>query len=49
MRQHAHRRFALRLFAVFACRGHISLAEIKLSMILDNLITKRHDCFVTTG
>jgi len=25
------------------------LAEIKLSMIIDNLITKRHDCFVTTG
>jgi len=23
------------------------LAEFKLSMIIDNLIRKRHDCFVT--
>jgi len=24
------------------------LAELKLSMIIDNLIMKRHDCFVTS-
>jgi hypothetical protein len=49
MCQHRHRCFALLLFAVFISRGHISLAGIKLSMILDNLIRKRHDRFVTAG
>jgi hypothetical protein len=52
MRQHRHRRLALTLFADFAARRHIRLpnsvlAGIKLSMILDNLIAARHDCFVT--
>jgi hypothetical protein len=49
MRQHGHRRFSLRLLTVFARYGHIGLAGMKLSMILDNLVAKRHDCFVTTG
>jgi hypothetical protein len=53
MREHRHGRLALRLFAVFVRDGHISLhiglAGIKLSMLLDNLIAKRHDCFVTSG
>jgi len=47
MRQHCHCRLALCLFAVFV-HNHIGLAGIKLSMVLDNLIMKRHDCFVTT-
>jgi hypothetical protein len=47
MREHGHHRLALGLFA--AGFRHIRLAGIKLSMILDNLVTKRHDCFVTTG
>ena len=52
MGQHRHHSLAPRLPAVFVCqtfvtRHHIDLAGIKLSMILDNLITKRHDDFVT--
>jgi hypothetical protein len=51
MREHRHRRLAPRLprtFAFgFAARHLIGLAGLKLSMILDNLIMKRHDCFVT--
>jgi hypothetical protein len=49
MRQHRHRGLPPRLPAVFVCCRHGGLAGIKLSMILDNLITKRHDCLVTTG
>jgi hypothetical protein len=55
MRKHRHRRLALYLPAGVLCGGHINLVgplglvEIKLSMILDNLIVMRHDCFVTKG
>jgi hypothetical protein len=48
MREHRHDRLALRLLVVLGCR-HIHLAGIKLSMLIDNFITKRHDCLVTTG
>jgi hypothetical protein len=50
MSQHRHRGLAPRLptiFETFVTHHQISLAGIKLSMILDNLITKRHDDFVT--
>jgi hypothetical protein len=52
IRQHRHHGLAPRLptvfvYQTFITRHQFDLAEIKLSMILDNLITKRHDDFVT--
>jgi hypothetical protein len=52
MSQHRHHGLAPRLpaafvFHTFVAHHHIGLAGIKLSMILDNLIMKRHDDFVT--
>jgi hypothetical protein len=47
MGEHRHRRLALRLSADLVGRTHIGLAGLKLSMILDNLITAANDCFVT--
>ena len=52
VRQHGHCGLAPGLLIVLLGRGHhqaftVELAELKLSMILDNLIMKGHDCFVT--
>ena len=46
MREYRHGRLALRLQTVLGYT-HIHLAGIKLSMLIDNFISKRHDDFVT--
>jgi hypothetical protein len=54
MRQHQHRSLAPRLPVALVPVGlaawvHAGLAGIKLSMLIDNLIEKRHDDLVTAG